>query len=92
MSNVLTAMRWPFAPLLDAAGRPSVDALAGWLGVSPRTIWRWHHRGLTDRQADRAAIALGQHPANIWTDWHHAYTAGPARPAAPRRPPIQRSS
>lgn len=71
MTNVLTTVRWPLAPLLIAAGHPSADVIAMQLGVSPRSIWRWHHRGLTDRQADRAAIALGYHPANIWPDWHN---------------------
>ncbi len=71
MSPVLCELRWPLAPLLDAAGRPSADVLAARVGVTPRTIWRWHHRGLTDQQADHAAIALGYHPANIWTNWHN---------------------
>ncbi|MCC6438120.1 MAG: hypothetical protein AB7O92_07085 [Acidimicrobiia bacterium] len=71
MSPVLCELRWPLAPLLDAAGRPSAAALAAQVGVTLRTVWRWHHRGLTDQQADHAAIALGYHPANIWTNWHN---------------------
>jgi hypothetical protein len=68
----LRHVRWPLGPLLDAAGHPTANDLAAWIGVSARTVWRWHHQGLTDTQADRAAIALGWHPANVWTDWHQA--------------------
>ena len=65
-----TAARWPFAPLLAAAGHPPVAALARRLRVSSRTVWRWQRYGLDDHQADRAAVALGYHPANIWPTWH----------------------
>ncbi len=64
------AIRWPIAPLLTATGHPPATQLAARIGVSVRTIWRWHHTGLDDCQADRAAVALGFHPANIWTTWH----------------------
>jgi len=68
--QTLTRVRWPLAPLLDAAGHPPITVLASRVGVAARTVWRWRHNGLTDQQADRAAIALGYHPLNIWTDWH----------------------
>lgn len=67
----LHRVRWPLAPLLDAAGHPPVHDLATRVGVTSRTVWRWHHTGLTDTQADHAAIALGYHPANIWIEWHN---------------------
>lgn len=69
-ADTLTRVRWPLAPLLVAAGHPPVAHLAQQIGVATRTVWRWHHRGLTDTQADRAAIALGLHPANVWTHWN----------------------
>ena len=64
-----TRLRWPLAPLRVAAGATTNAALARSLGVSVRTVWRWHHHGLTDTQADHAAIALGLHPAIVWPDW-----------------------
>ena len=70
-TSTLTALRWPLQPLLDAIAHPPVSTLAVRVGVSSRTVWRWHHNGLTDHQADRVAIALGYHPANIWHDWHN---------------------
>lgn len=45
------------------------DLIAHTLGLTRTTIDTWHHRGLSDTQADRAAIALGTHPANIWPTW-----------------------
>ena len=62
-------VRWPLAPLLAATGYPTIAALARRLGVNPRTLTRWRRRGLTDHQADRAAVTLGYHPLNIWPDW-----------------------
>lgn len=38
--------------------------------VSIRTVTRWRAAGgLSERQADRAACALGLHPAEIWPSW-----------------------
>ncbi|MEZ5278986.1 MAG: helix-turn-helix domain-containing protein [Acidimicrobiales bacterium] len=61
--------RWPFAPLMAATGNPTITALARRLGVSPRTVSRWRRAGLSDHQADNAAVTLGYHPLNIWPDW-----------------------
>ena len=72
MTGTANAVRWPIEPLLAVTGRPSAARLAVRLNVNTRTIWRWHHRGLTDHQADRAAIAIDLHPANIWPDWFNA--------------------
>lgn len=45
--------------------------MAEMLGCHRRQVWEWRHRGsLTTLWADRAAIALGLHPALIWTDWY----------------------
>lgn len=32
-------------------------------------IHRWQRSGLTVREADTLAVALGYHPANLWTTW-----------------------
>jgi hypothetical protein len=39
------------------------------VGVSPRVVGRWGRAGLTVWEADRAAVACGTHPANVWPDW-----------------------
>ncbi len=70
-TTTVRTVRWPVEPLITAAGSPPASELAARIGVSARTIWRWHHNGLTDEQADRAAIAIDQHPAIIWDHWHH---------------------
>lgn len=60
--------RWPFAPLMAATGHPTIAALVRRLGVDRRTVGRWRQRGLTDHQADSAAVTLGYHPLNIWSE------------------------
>lgn len=66
----MTAPRYEFEPLARAAGGGSARDLAERLGVTSRTIFRWKADGIPDVQADRAAIAIGQHPALLWpTDW-----------------------
>jgi hypothetical protein len=65
----MTGRRWPLDSLSAAADTTTNAALARSLGVNVRTVWRWHRHGLTDAQADHAAIALGLHPALVWPDW-----------------------
>lgn len=40
------------------------------LGVHRAVVHRWRRRGMTIRDADRVAIALGTHPMLIWPDFH----------------------
>lgn len=55
------------APMEGATDR----AMADTLGVGQSTVREWRRRGaITSRQADRAAITLGLHPALIWDDWY----------------------
>lgn len=61
--------RFPLADLEAHLNPTSTAALAQRLGVSARTVWRWRASGLNPTQADRAAIAAGLHPANIWPNW-----------------------
>lgn len=69
--------RFPLQPLIDHAQPGSLTALATQIGVEPRTIYRWRKTGLSEQQADRAAIAVGSHPALIWPDrWHLACLMG----------------
>ena len=63
--------------MLHAGNRgPSVtgewwtDAMAGELfGVSGDCVGKWRQRGLSERQADRIATALGRYPGELWPEW-----------------------
>lgn len=65
-SSTFTSPRgstWPVGP----SGAPwRKSALARAIGVSPRTIHRWTRGGIPEFAADRAAIALGYHPCEVW--------------------------
>lgn len=37
-----------------------------------KRVGRWHTLGLTVTEADRLAVALGRHPAEIWPEWNRA--------------------
>lgn len=68
----MTTTLWPLAPLLDAMGRPrpSITAAAAMAGVDRRQLYRWRAAGgLSDREADRVACAMGTHPVLVWPDW-----------------------
>ncbi len=44
--------------------------LAFQLGVSWRTVQRWKVAGgVPVRDSDAAAVALGHHPAELWSGW-----------------------
>lgn len=98
--------RYPLGPLKAFLGPLSGRQVAGACGVTPRTVWRWAHTGLTDRQADRVATRLGQHMDAIWPDGpepvgvnEHAFGAtmsGPGSacdaPGPAQQPSLERSS
>lgn len=58
-------VRYPFAPLEALLG--DVD-LARVLGVSGRTIGIYKHRGLSDEQADKAAVRAGFVAYEVWPE------------------------
>lgn len=65
------AARLPFEPLTAEAQAPTIGTLATRIGVSRRTVHRWINQGIPADQADRAAIAVGTHPACLWPEhWH----------------------
>jgi len=48
----------------------SRQRIADRCGVTPRTVHRWYSGvQLSERTADRVAIALGTHPALLWPEW-----------------------
>lgn len=60
--------RLPIEPLLEIVGRDaSLRSIARQLDRSTSTISRWvRHGSIPEFDADRAAHALGLHPAEIW--------------------------
>ena len=66
----LVARPWPAGPLVELAGNPSITGLARLLGEPYTTVHVAQRDGLTDVQADRWAVALGRHPAEVWSDWY----------------------
>lgn len=57
----------PWDPMLVSA-----DELAELVGVTSRTWKRWRDEGVPLVRADRAAVAVGDHPLDIWPDFHSA--------------------
>lgn len=69
----MTNIRWPWPELhtaLRIAGYRTRPTQIEALGITLRTMDRWKANGVPDTSADRAALAIGSHPAIIWTDWH----------------------
>lgn len=79
-------MRFPIEPVSTAYGvalgvtgghqpgdpRSGLALLADLLGVSYSTMQRRQRTGLDPYEADRAAHAVGLHPALLWPDWFAA--------------------
>ena len=61
--------RFPIAELESCLRATSAREMAGLLKVSSRTVVRYRRRGLSVVQADRAAVAVGFHPAEVWPNW-----------------------
>lgn len=63
--------RWSYAVLesLAAYEHMSIVQFGRRVGISPAQLHRWKHDGLTTSAADRIAIALDRHPAEIWPEW-----------------------
>lgn len=59
------AHRWPVEPLIEAAGGIEKANRR----IDPANLHRARRDGLTDVAADRWAIRLGLHPAEVWPDW-----------------------
>ncbi|MGD9797571.1 MAG: helix-turn-helix domain-containing protein [Acidimicrobiia bacterium] len=69
----MTATRYPVTPVeeivLCRVRTASAVDVAATVGVSPRTVKRWRADGMSEQQADGAAVALGYHPALLWPTW-----------------------
>jgi hypothetical protein len=62
-------------PLVQRYGNVSVLARA--LGIDRAQVARWRGHGLPVGSADRVAVAVGCHPAEVWPEWY-AVTADEA--------------
>ena len=67
--------RYPLAPLLQRAGADSIAGFARSIGVTRSLVQAAADRGLSERNADRFAIAAGLHPGEVWADYFDAATA-----------------
>lgn len=56
--------RWPLGPLANLVGSHRACVAAS---TTPKAIRA--AGGLTDRQADRAAVRCGYHPSEVWPEW-----------------------
>jgi hypothetical protein len=56
--------RWPIGPLAELVGKHCAYVAAS---THPKAIRA--AGGLTDRQADRAAVRCGYHPSEVWSEW-----------------------
>ena len=63
------SLRLPMSELESRLGDASAAELATVLHVSSRTVFRYRKHGLNVIQADRAAVAAGYHPAEVWQNW-----------------------
>jgi hypothetical protein len=55
--------------ILKAKADLSDDELAATVGITVRHVHRLKLTGLTHLQADRYAVACGDHPARVWPGW-----------------------
>jgi hypothetical protein len=71
---------YPTAPLIEALGDLPDRTAAELLGINRDSLIRWRSPGATTTAAyaDRYAIALGVHPAELWPSWIDDF-AGPMR-------------
>ncbi|MEZ5374814.1 MAG: hypothetical protein R2704_19265 [Microthrixaceae bacterium] len=59
---------WPADPLRQIVEARGLSIAS----MGRRTSRAIHRNKITTRTADEAAIQLGLHPAQIWSDWHTA--------------------
>ena len=61
----------------EVEGVPT-SMLAELTGFSARTLHRWVHDGVPVDEADRIAVKLGMHVAEIWPEWWSLVVQEPA--------------
>jgi transposase-like protein len=52
-----------------ASHHENMSTLARALGVDRAQLGRWRRTGVTPSTADRLAVRLGFHPAELWPQW-----------------------
>ena len=68
-TDTTATRRQPTFPLTEIRFA-NLSELSRNTGYPLRTIQRWNTTGVPRNSADRLAIKLGMHPANIWTTWY----------------------
>jgi hypothetical protein len=48
---------------------PTMGDMAAMVGTSRRNLMRWSVEGIPELSADRVAVSLGLHPAELWPEW-----------------------
>ena len=71
LADALAGRRWP-TDAFEAAQSFTLEDLADELGLPATSPARWRRHGLTERQADTFAVAVGLNPLEIWSDWCNA--------------------
>ncbi len=66
MNRNTTTTRFPLAD----TGFTNMCHLSRVCGYPVRTLQRWKISGIPLYSADKLAIRLGRHPANIWRNWY----------------------
>jgi len=62
--------RLPFDVFEAAADQPSMLALSRATGKATRALYDYRLKGVPLFMADRLAVKIGMHPAEIWVDWY----------------------
>lgn len=74
--SIVTGHRWPLTALLSASGL-SRHTMGSQLRLAGHTLRTASRRGLSDLQADRWAVRLGLHPAEVWgSSWYDGAADG----------------
>lgn len=61
-------MRYSFDPVDFHRGDTEISVIADRIGVSHAAVQTWRKRGMSERNADRCATALGLHPHQLWPE------------------------
>lgn len=64
-------MRYPLAPLMQVSGIATMKSLRAIFPMNGTEYRRVIDDGLSEPQADRWAVKLGLHPAEVWPQWGH---------------------
>ncbi len=67
--ELLSVVEQRYRPDNLPANVGDIGKVASVLNMEPSNIYRWRQYGLTWFTADRIAVKMGLHPAEIWPQW-----------------------